>query len=443
MDTNQIIIHLQGLIEKGHPANTDSRNPLPGAVFFALKGDTFDGNDFAGQALQNGCSFAVIDKPGAKIDDRCLLVDDVLSVLQQTSTYHRTLLDIPVIGITGSNGKTTTKELCHAVLSKSLHASATAGNLNNHIGVPLTILSFTKPIDIAIVEMGANHIHEIASLCEIARPHFGLITNIGKAHLEGFGSYENIIRAKSELYHFIRKQAGTLFVHGDDELLMNLSKETARITYGKNTSNHCSGRILSADPFLSISYQVNKTCGQAKPGEELRINSHLAGDYNFSNIMAAVTIGLYFGVKHHHIKEAIESYLPSNNRSQISKTKYNTVLIDAYNANPSSMHAAVTNFRSFREKGKTAVLLGDMLEMGSSSVIEHQNIYRTVMDSGFDLIILVGKEFSRVAQAGEKTLLFDDIKEAASWLMAHPIKNHYILLKGSRGIQMETLLKHL
>jgi UDP-N-acetylmuramoyl-tripeptide--D-alanyl-D-alanine ligase len=443
MNTNQIVMHLQGLIEKGHPANTDSRKPLPGAIFFALKGESFDGNDFAGQALKNGCSFAVIDKPEAKTDDRCLLVDDVLSVLQQTGAYHRTLLDVPVIGITGSNGKTTTKELCHAVLSNSMHARATAGNLNNHIGVPLTILSFTKPIDIAIVEMGANHTREIASLCEIARPHFGLITNIGKAHLEGFGSYENIIRGKSELYQFIHQQAGTLFVNGDDELLMNLSKETARITYGKHTSNHCSGRILSADPFLSISYQVNKTYGQTRPGEEHRINSRLAGDYNFSNIMAAVTMGLYFGVKHHHIKDAIESYVPSNNRSQISKTKYNTVLIDAYNANPSSMHAAVTNFRSFREKGKTAVLLGDMLELGSSSAIEHQHIYHTVIDSCFDLIMLVGKEFSSVARAGEKTLLFDDIQGAASWLNAHPIKNHYILLKGSRGIQMETLLKHI
>jgi len=442
MPINEKVKLLYSLIAAGTPFSTDSRRVTPGGLFFALKGDSFNGNDYAEKALQAGCSLAVIDRDNCLADDRYILVDDVLSTLQQLSQMHRDAFSIPVIGITGTNGKTTTKELCHAVLSSALHAQSTRGNLNNHIGVPLTLLSLRPPVGIAIVEMGANHTGEIEFLCKLSKPGYGLITNIGKAHLEGFGSVENIIRAKSELYQYIGQNNGTLFVNGEDEILLRQSATYTKILYGKNTSNHCSGEIISTGPFIGIRYQVNKMFGKAQPGVTDYIQTKLVGSYNFGNIMAAVTIGHYFGVAASKIRQAIEDYQPQNNRSQLMKTELNTVLLDAYNANPTSMEVSLLNFLPFRGEGPTAVILGDMLELGAASESEHHHIFRLATESGFDLAVLVGPEFCKVAKETENIKVFKNTEAASYWLQNHPIKNHHILLKGSRGIKMEDLVKH-
>lgn len=443
MTPGETILYLHNMISGGASICTDSRNTANGSIFFALKGESFDGNAFAQQALDNGCRLAVIDNPGLLTDERCLLVENVLLTLQQISTYHRSLFQIPVIGITGSNGKTTTKELCHAVLSSGMNICATSGNLNNHIGVPLTLLSFKEPLDLAIVEMGANHLNEIASLCELAKPQYGLITNIGKAHLEGFGSYNNITRAKSELFRYVESVDGTVFVNGDDPLLMKQSDHISRVLYGQSNFCHCSGIITDNDPFLCLKFMVNQSFGKARQGMSASIRSRLAGAYNFDNIMAAVTVGLYFGIPPEAISEAIASYIPQNNRSQLSETRLNTVLIDAYNANPSSMYHAISHFHSFKSKGKTAVILGDMLELGKTSEEEHRNIYHLVCDYGFDLKIFVGQEFTKVVKTSANTMVFLHTDEAAGWLQANPVRHYHILLKGSRGIKMESLLQYL
>jgi UDP-N-acetylmuramoyl-tripeptide--D-alanyl-D-alanine ligase len=440
------VLLLHQLLQEGAPVCTDSRDAREGSIFFALKGEVFDGNRFAEAALKAGCRLAVIDDPKQQKGPGYLLVDSVLQTLQELGARHRQRFLIPVLGITGTNGKTTTKELVHAVLSSHFQAVATRGNLNNHIGVPLTLLELNDPAEVAIVEMGANHLGEIASLCQIAEPTHGLITNIGKAHLEGFGSLENIARAKAELYRHLEAHNGQLFVNGDNELLLRLAGKANMIKYGKQAENHCQGQIEKPFPFLEISFMVNRAFGKAAGGMQGHIRSNLTGAYNFENIMAAVAVGLYFGVPARAVARAIESYEPGNHRSQVIQTEHNTVIMDAYNANPTSMEAALENFSNFGQE-RTAVFLGDMLELGETEEEEHRKILRMAAGQGFTRLVLVGQAFSRIASETpdlpQSCSWFADSKQAAKALASSPISGYNVLVKGSRGIRMEQLLKHL
>ena len=401
---------------------TDTREIKENGIFFALKGDNFNGNKFAEQAISKGCAYAIIDDKEYCKNDKIILVENVLDTLQLVAQYHRKQVDIPVIGITGTNGKTTSKELIHAVLSSRNNCYATKGNLNNHIGVPLSILEINKNHEIAIIEMGANHIGEITALCKIAQPNFGVITNIGKAHLEGFGNFEGVIKAKSELYNYIKENEGTIFVNNEDGLLINLSDGLETISYGKK--GNCYGEISDSTPFVNLLF-YNK-----------RIKSNLIGDYQFYNMMLASCIGKHFGVSTENIKLAIENYTPDNNRSQIIETKNNTLILDAYNANPSSMTSMLHSFAKQNYKNKLCVL-GDMLEMGSTSSQEHKIIIDLVNKLKLECIF-IGKEFAEVhKQAYNNTDTFSEV------LKEKPIKKKTILLKGSRGIALERLVKLL
>jgi UDP-N-acetylmuramoyl-tripeptide--D-alanyl-D-alanine ligase len=441
MENDQLLM-LHKLLTKGHLICTDSRSAEPGAIFFALKGESFNGNLFAHKALEKGCVAAVVDEPVELMGENIIMVGNVLETLQQLSHFHRKLFNLPVIGITGSNGKTTTKELMHAVLASTFNTLATKGNLNNHIGVPLTLLGLKPEHEIAIIEMGANKMGEIAMLSALACPNFGLITNIGKAHLEGFGSLENIIKTKTELYSHVKDESGLLFVSTDNALLREKSKGNKVIFYGKHNESHCSASIISDMPFVSIAFQVNKTLGKALPGIKGTIRTQLVGVYNFENILAALTIGLYFGVSPQKAINAIETYMPSNSRSQLIKNDRNTILLDAYNANPTSMAAAIENFAGFGNCPR-AVMLGDMLEMGNSSAEEHNRILSLLKEKQFELIILIGPEFKAVAKPGKNLLIFDTSSAATKWLLKNPLKGYNVLIKGSRGIQMEKVLESL
>ncbi|HND75536.1 MAG TPA: UDP-N-acetylmuramoyl-tripeptide--D-alanyl-D-alanine ligase, partial [Saprospiraceae bacterium] len=361
-----------------HPkVSTDTRKITPNSLFFALKGDSFDGNQFAETALNLGASYAVIDDEKKYHGDKYILVEDVLTCLQQLATYHRKQLKSIIIAITGSNGKTTTKELIKKVLEKKYRTLATQGNLNNHIGVPLTLLSITPEIELAIVEMGANHVGEIAMLCNIAQPDYGMITNIGKAHIGEFGSFENIIKAKTELYAYIKSNGKKIFVNAEDALLMKHARDIDQITYGTRSNAYCRSELVEVNPFLKIVY------------ENQPIQSKLIGTYNFDNITLAICIGKYFGIGIADIKNAIEEYVPSNNRSQIVKTKSNEIVLDAYNANPSSMMVAIQNFYQMKGDDKW-LILGDMLELGQYEVEEHKSIIKLIESKKFKHVILVG-----------------------------------------------------
>ena len=397
---------------------TDTRKIKKGGLFFALKGENFNGNLFAAKAISDGCSFAIIDEKKIATNDKFILVKNVLETLQNLARHHRKQLSIPIIGITGTNGKTTSKELIHAVLKSELNSYATKGNLNNHIGVPLSILEITKEHKIAIIEMGANHEKEIEFLCEIAKPTHGVITNIGSAHLEGFKNHQGVINAKNELFNFIKKNNGLLFVNDDDNLLLNLSEKIERITYGNN--GFCKGFITKNTPFLNI--KVSNT----------EINSQLIGEYQFSNIMLAVCIGNKFNIKDLNIQKAIENYTPKNNRSEILKTKDNLLILDAYNANPSSMKAMITSF-SKQDYTNKLCILGDMLELGEYTIKEHSAILDLIDTLNLE-IILIGKEFSKISKEA-----FKDRNAFEIFLKSNPIKNKTILLKGSRGIGLEKL----
>lgn len=430
------------LVLKGSRVFTDTRMLVPGGIFFALRGENFNGNAYAAEAICKGCRLAVIDDPSYNTGEECLLVEDALLCLQELSKSYRRMLDMPVLGITGTNGKTTTKELCQAVLEKKFTSQATEGNLNNHIGVPLTLLSLKKTTELAVIEMGANHVGEIGALADLAMPTHALITNIGKAHLEGFGSVENIAKAKGELFQSVIKARGYLFVNGDDPRLKDYSKENKAVTFGSSRNFCCSGSITASFPFVEVTFSTNKEFGKAAPGIMGTIKSQLTGDYNFGNIMAAITIGLFFGVPADDLTEAIEAYVPRNNRSQFIKTASNTVLLDAYNANPSSMEAALSNFSRSQEQPK-AVMLGDMLELGKDAEHEHRKIMRLTEDFSFQFRLFVGKHFSGVCQAADNVRVFDDVGQAGEWLRHNPLKDHNILVKGSRGISMEKLLEYL
>lgn len=429
--------------------STDTRKIAPNCLYFALKGETFDGNAFASDALEKGAAYAIIDNPAYKVNDRYIVVDDVLKVLQQLAHTHRSNLKIPVIGLTGSNGKTTTKELIYAVLSQTYKTMATRGNLNNHIGVPLTLLEITPDIEIAVIEMGANHPEEIAFLCELAMPTHGLITNIGKAHLEGFGSFEGVKKTKGELYDYLAATDGVLFIQGDNPILAEVSKvrfeeESLKkaLTYGFSSKNQISGELIEANPLLAFTWHKS-----THPGKSYRVKTKLAGSYNLENLLAAVAIGEFFNIPVDTINEALEKYTPSNSRSQIIDTeKGNRVIGDYYNANASSMTAALENFSQIQDHKPKIMILGDMFEMGDESASEHLHLIQSAMVMNVDRIIFVGKHFFEQRlqiPSIPNASFYQTLTEAKDALRQEPILHSLVLLKGSRGIAMEGLMEDL
>ncbi|WP_069660843.1 UDP-N-acetylmuramoyl-tripeptide--D-alanyl-D-alanine ligase [Arcticibacter eurypsychrophilus] len=421
------------LYTNNRTVSTDTRNITPGSLFFSLKGENFNGNEYAAKALEAGASYAVIDDSRYYKNNRYILVQDTLKTLQELAMYHRAQLTIPIIGITGTNGKTTTKELLNAVLSQHYVTYCTTGNLNNHIGVPLTLLAIQPDVEIAIVEMGANHKKEIEGLCAIAQPTHGLITNVGRAHLEGFGGFEGVKEAKGELYDFIKSSKGIIFVDGDNLLLkeMYLSRGIDQaVRYGQGKENEVSGSILSNDPLLTIEWLSHT--------ERRQLKTNLTGSYNLENILAAVTIGLYFSVPADEIDLAISSYTPGNNRSQIIKTAINTLICDYYNANPSSMRVAIDNL-NLVHASKKVLILGDMFELGANSLEEHQQVVNHALSIPVERRIFIGKEFDAL-KTDIQAEFYSDVDSAMNGLSDNPIKDAMILIKGSRGMKMEKLV---
>jgi len=430
---NETLYFLLKLIGEGHSVITDSRQIKPGCIFLALKGESFDGNTFALQALENGAQVAVIDNPKYVKNSQTLLVPDVLETLQKLANEWRKKFKIPVIGITGTNGKTTTKELVREVVAMKYKTHATSGNFNNHIGVPLTLLSMPADSQVAIIEMGANHLNEIAELCEIALPNLGIITNVGKAHLEGFGSFEGIVETKTGLYRSIKSRDGVVFVNSDNNLLILKSGLQRRVTYGQRINADFRGKILDSPSFLRLSY--------ISENKEWVLQTKLVGNYNFDNVMAAVTVGKYLNVADELIKEAIEHYQPSNNRSQWIESANNQIIMDAYNANPSSMNVALENFQSLSANNKV-VILGDMLELGEYSEEEHQKVIEMIETMNLAQAILIGPVFKSVCKSSSIQLFYNS-DEAKVWLLNHKISESLVLLKGSRGIKLEKVLETL
>jgi UDP-N-acetylmuramoyl-tripeptide--D-alanyl-D-alanine ligase len=409
---------------------TDTRQLIKGQLFFALKGGNFNGNLFAKNAIDNGALYAIIDEPIATDDNRYIPAEDALHTLQELAAYHRMQMKIPVLAITGSNGKTTTKELIHKVLSKKFQTLATIGNLNNHIGVPLTLLRITEQTEIAIIEMGANHVGEINDYCQWTQPNFGLITNIGLAHLEGFGGPEGVKKGKSELYTAVKKNDGLLFLNKDDEVLDELLATYSKVfTYGTSDDAEVQGKIMNSnEKMLQVIWKENT------------IQTNLSGNYNFMNIMSAIAIGVYFKVDDLDIVDAIESYLPDNNRSQIKKIGNNTFILDAYNANPSSLKLAIENFAQVSTPSKKMIIIGEMKEMGTYSKEMHRDLITLIRKYKFDQIVLVGNEFRGLLEEQEG-LYFENNGDAKAWWQQAAINNYTILMKGSRGIALEKILE--
>jgi UDP-N-acetylmuramoyl-tripeptide--D-alanyl-D-alanine ligase len=408
---------------------TDSRAISPGCIFFAFKGEHFDGNAFAPKALEQGAALCVIDNPVYKIDERCIVVSDVLATLQELARHHRRHLMIPVIGITGTNGKTTTKELVNAVLSKRYRTAATKGNFNNHLGVPLTLLSIPKETEIAIVEMGANHPGEIEFLCGIADPDCGLITNVGRAHLEGFGGFEGVVKTKTELYLHLAAKQGFVFVNRDNGRLMQESEGMRRITYGRTAEADVRGTLVGCDPYLHFYFEVGDNV--------YNVHSHLLGAYNFDNAMAAVAVGLHFGVEPFDIKEAIEEYTPSNNRSQFKRTGRNTLYLDCYNANPSSMAVAIESFGQL-QAGRKVAIIGGMHELGADEQKEHRQLVAELEAIHPERCLLVGPEFDSI-ELPTYMQHFTDTDAVKAYLTANPICGATVLVKGSNTNRLWTL----
>ena len=417
-----------------HPViTTDSRNIPANSLFFALKGDNFNGNKFALEALTKGAAFAVIDEPEFDTNDRMILVDNVLQSLQQLARYHRSQLNVPILAITGTNGKTTTKELIAAVLSKKFNIHYTQGNLNNHIGVPLTLLSMTPDTEIGIIEMGASHPGEIKLLCEIADPDFGIVTNIGKAHLEGFGSFEEIIKTKSELYDYLREKDGKCFINADNSLLIKQSNGLEHISYGKSSDYYLAGELATTDYNLVVKALF--------PKGWLYLKSKLIGYYNFENLLAAACVGKYFKVDPLLIQGALAEYTPSNNRSQLIRNEKNTIIMDAYNANPTSMMMALSNFANIKHERK-GLILGDMLELGDKSVEEHLKVLKMIQSIDADKVILVGPVFRKISlSSGFKA--FSNVNDLIEYLRDEPLQGKTILIKGSRGMKLEKIYEVL
>lgn len=414
------ITELYQLYTQTYLVDTDTRKIRKGSLFFALKGDNFNGNEFAAEAIKSGASYAVIDEEKYNTLSNTIMVSNVLETLQKLANFHRKQLALPIISLTGSNGKTTTKELINAVLSKKYVTAATAGNLNNHIGVPLTLLSMTPKTEIGIVEMGANHLKEIEFLCSIAEPNYGLITNFGKAHLEGFGNFEGVIKAKSELYDFLRLSKGTVFINTDDALQVKQSSGINAIEF-----NSSAIKFMEASPFVKVQFK------------NVIIESKLIGKYNYNNIAVAVAVGNHFNVPETDIKNAIENYTPVNNRSQIIQKGSNKIILDAYNANPSSMQAALENFAQLKDENKV-VFLGDMFELGKDSETEHEKIANLAVSCNFSKVFLIGKAFSTTSvKNAYVSESFESFKNSTNY---SNINNATILIKGSRGMALERLL---
>lgn len=408
----------------------DTRSLQPGDIFFAIKGENFDGNQFVSLALDKDASICVCSDPKWVDNESVWVVEDVLTTLSQLATLHRDRLGIPIIGITGSNGKTTTKELVSAVLSSSFATHFTKGNLNNHIGVPLTLLQIKKEHLIAVVEMGANHQGEISYLSEIAKPDYGLITNCGKAHLEGFGGFDGVVKGKTELYRYIATRGGKLFVNGDDALLLEKSAHQPRIRYGSHSDCEVRGEITSNGPMLAFTFYA-----QGKPWH---VKTNLVGEYNFPNAMAAVAIGLDFGIFPELIVKSIESYTPSNHRSQWVDTARNQVVIDAYNANPTSMEAALQTFFKMVSDRPRVVIMGEMRELGLEGVADHQRLAEFALNNKDCRVIMVGDGFKSFAKEWYKTSA-----DLLAELQANPVSNSLVLVKGSRGNKLEVILPAL
>ncbi|WP_445716308.1 UDP-N-acetylmuramoyl-tripeptide--D-alanyl-D-alanine ligase [Flavobacterium sp.] len=419
---------LHSLFLKYPVVSTDTRKIEPNSIFFALKGENFDANTFTKEALEKGAKYVVIDNKDYFIDDRTLLVENSLVALQELAKFHRLYLGIPIIALTGSNGKTTTKELIHAVLSKKFNTIATIGNLNNHIGVPLTLLRLTKDTEIGIVEMGANHQKEIEFLCKIAQPDYGYITNFGKAHLEGFGGVEGVIKGKSEMYDYLNNNNKVIFVNLDDSIQNQKTESLKRFSFAVNASQpDVKITAVEANPMVKITYN-NST-----------ITSHLIGIYNANNINAAITIGNYFKVSDEQIKEAIENYIPENNRSQLIQKNNNEIILDAYNANPSSMTAAIANFIQLEKENKIAIL-GDMFELGEESLEEHKKIIALLENETLITIYFIGKDFFKNQIHNTHMSFFEDFESFSVFLKTNLPNNNLILIKGSRGMALEKTL---
>ena len=428
---NTAIENLYTRFKESGLVSTDTRKITPGSVFFALKGDKFNANEFAAEALSKGASWAVIDEEKYKVSDRYIVVDNVLETLQQLARHHRSKLKIPVIALTGSNGKTTSKELTYAVLSRRFRTLATKGNLNNHIGVPLTILSIDTSTELAVVEMGANHPGEIALLCQIANPTHGFITNIGKAHIGTFGGFENIVRAKSELYQHLLSNRGNVFVNSQNPLLMELARPFSKPFYYPAKGNFYHAELISADPLVRI---------KADNGEE--VQTQLIGGYNFENIACALCLGKFFGVDAHLANQAVSEYIPGNMRSQVVKKGTNTIILDAYNANPSSMQAAIENMAAMKADKKT-LILGDMFELEDEAAYEHQAIGKLIREKGFTDVYLCGALFKSALHEIPYAKYFVEKDDLVKELQQYPIRNATVLVKASRGIGLETIVDHL
>ncbi|MDB5230672.1 MAG: UDP-N-acetylmuramoyl-tripeptide--D-alanyl-D-alanine ligase [Chitinophagaceae bacterium] len=422
------ISQLYSIFEQYPSVQTDSRKVQPGDIFFALKGDNFNGNAFAMEAIETGAACAVIDEDIDTEDHRLIKTNDVLETLQQLAKYHREQFDIPFIGITGSNGKTTTKELVHAVLNSHFITYTTTGNLNNHIGIPLTLLKIGFDAEMSVVEMGANHQHEIESYCKYAQPTHGIITNCGKAHLEGFGGIEGVRKGKGELFDHLREHGGTVFAFDDYDYLHDMAKGIGNIHWYGTEKGEITGSVLKSEPFLSV--HVNGVSFTT-------LDTHLVGDYNLPNVLCAILVGKHFGVADEQIKTALENYVPGNSRSQFVQRGTNKIILDAYNANPSSMKAAVENFA--KQPGENKMLfLGGMMELGTESIDEHEKLVQLIQQFPWDKVVLVGGDFKKIKHSFE---YFDNSGDAANWFKSSGIENAYILLKGSRSMQMEKMIQ--
>ena len=422
------ILNLYQHFQRVPKITTDTRKDVSKSIFFALSGDQFNGNTFAEKAIEKGAYLAVIDDPQYNKGDNYFLVDNTVKALQELAVMHRKRNMAPLIAITGSNGKTTTKELIASVLGSTRNITYTQGNYNNHIGLPLTILSIDKNTEMVVAEMGANHIGEIQTLCNIALPNIGIITNIGKAHLEGFGNYEGVIKAKNELFEFIKTTGGSVIVNADDDLLMDLSKGMNRYTYGRYQAD-LTGKITRYYPHLSVAWNFN--------GKEYHTDSQLYGKYNFCNIMATIAAGLLYEIPRQQINKAIQEYRPSDNRSQLLKTEKNNLILDAYNANPVSMAEAIMSFKEYRRENPW-LILGDMFELGDSSLDEHEKIITLLKETGFKNVILVGADFYHLKDNSDFTT-FQSTSDVIDFIGKSPIENADILIKGSRGMRLEQL----
>ena len=439
MPTTILIEELyQHFLNANNKVCTDTRNLIKDSLFFALKGTNFNANEFAQKAIDAGCSFAIVDDEKYAISNKIILVPNVLKTLQQLANHHRNQFKIPVLAITGSNAKTTNKELINAVISKKYNTLATFGNLNNHIGVPLTLLNIAHQHQFAIIEMGANHQGEIDELCQIANPNFGLITNIGKAHLEGFGGIEGVKKGKTELYKFLKTKDGEVFINGDDDVLHDLAVDNDKVTYGCKKLYDVIGKDFTKTETVSFKYTTRY--GEKDWNKLPQINTQIIGNYNFINCLTAVSVGHYFKVEDSLIKEALENYVPQMNRSQLVKTEHNTIILDAYNANPNSMKVAIENFANYPSVNKL-VLLGDMFELGEYSANEHQMIIDLIIEKKLNSTIFVGQEFFKLNPTEFKT--FKTTAECKTYLSQLNIKNNTVLIKGSRSMKMEMLQETL